>query len=75
MICVVLRPLPGPGGIAYQAGEEVDTTEWLHTDRLINQRYLRVKSLNKRKVDDDKQSAKRESVKDLKPVTAKKRIV
>ena len=63
MVCEVLRPFPGPGGRRFQAGEEVDVTEWMHTDRLIAQRYLRVRSLNKRKTEDSKASAEAEAKK------------
>ena len=75
MICVVLRSFPGPGDTKLQAGEEVDVSEWRHADKLIAQRYLRVKSLNKRKIEDTKVVAARESLKDLAPVHSKKRRV
>lgn len=43
MMCEVLRAIPGADGRVYQPGEEVDVTLWKHADKLIDQRYLRLK--------------------------------
>lgn len=75
MICIVLRPFPGPGSTVLQAGTEVDTSEWLHTDRLIAHRYLRVKSMSKKKAVDPVAVAKDESRKGVTGTAAKRRVV
>jgi hypothetical protein len=45
MVCIVLRAFPGANGVRYTQGQEVNTSDWLHTERLINQRYLQPKVL------------------------------
>lgn len=72
MICEVLRSFPGPGGML-RAGQEVDTSTWLHTDQLIAQRYIRRKS-SKVKPVDSRVAAAREAT-NLTAAPKKKKIV
>lgn len=75
MLCEVLRSFPGPGGVRLQAGETVDTTNWRNAERLIDQRFLIVKS-RKKKAEDDVKTAKAASTKGLTVAkTARKRRI
>jgi hypothetical protein len=40
MKCTVLRRIPGADGATHMPGDIVDSSDWLHEERLINQRYL-----------------------------------
>lgn len=42
MPCIVTRQFSGPGDRVYHIGEVVNTDEWLHGDKLVRQRYLRL---------------------------------
>lgn len=64
MMHEVIRPFPGPGSVMLQAGEEVDTSTWLHTDRLVANRYLRPVR-KKKAVEPPAVSAAKESKKGL----------
>jgi hypothetical protein len=41
MICEVLKPITGPGGITYSPGQKVDVSEWRWAKQLVTQHKLR----------------------------------
>jgi hypothetical protein len=41
MLCEVLKPISGPGGVQYTPGQTVDTAEWRWASQLVTQRKLR----------------------------------
>lgn len=42
MECVVLKAFPGPRGKSFLPGEIVNTRKWRNTDKLIDQRKMRL---------------------------------